>query len=146
MGTGVSISDELFRPGIQVLLGVSDALAESQWNRSIQDTDTVAFAGGDFDSIEAWSRLRTARTDSPHLSRRQRIGVDRFVAVQLWRSHELLDSVLAHRVAEVRVPEFALEYPFLLLLDPAAGFESDTNQYLQFIRPGLPSRGLDTAA
>ena len=52
-------------PDIEILLRVSDALAERRRNWSVQYPDPASLVRGDLDAIQARSRLRAARADSP---------------------------------------------------------------------------------
>ena len=45
---------------------------------------------------------------------------------------EFLDPVFTHRIAEMCIPEFALENPLLLFFHSATDFEGDTNHFFQF--------------
>ena len=83
--------------------------------------------------MQAGAGFRPAGADAPDLAGRQGIRVDGVVAAQFRRGDELLHPVLAHRVAEVGVAELASEHPLLLFLDPAARFQGEARQWLQFL-------------
>ena len=65
---------------------------------------------------------------SPDLTRRQRICADLLVALDLRRRDELLDTVLADPVAEVRVAELGAPDPLLLLLHSAPALEREPHR------------------
>ena len=55
------------------------------------------------------------------------------LALQLGRDHELLDAVLAQRVAELRVAELGGADPLLLLLDPATALQRQPHRPFQVL-------------
>jgi hypothetical protein len=64
---------------------------------------------------------------------RERVGTDLFVALDLRRRHEVLDAVLTHAVAELRVPEFRTADSLLLFLDSPPTLEREANRPLQIL-------------
>ena len=60
-------------------------------------------------------------------------------ALQLWRRDEVLDAVVAHGVAELRVTELRRADPLLLLLDPAAALQGQPHRPFEVLVRNLPA-------
>jgi hypothetical protein len=127
----VAIPDDLARPRIKVLLGVPDAFGECRGRRPVQDADAAARTFTHLDPIQAGALVHPAGADAPDLAWRQWVGVDVILAAKLGRDHELLDSVPAQRVAELRVAELGGNDPLLLLLDPAPALQGQPDGRFQ---------------
>src|SRR5688572_1798017 len=121
MASGIPVTDEFFRPGVEILLTISNTLSKRWRKRGVQDFYAAPRANGGFDAVERRSSILPTRTDRPHLARGQGISVDAFIAMQLRSRHELFDTLDTHEITEMRVPEFGLETTFLLFLDAPAG-------------------------
>jgi len=51
--------------------------------------------------------------------------------MDLWRRDEVLNALLAHPIAELRVPELGAPDPLLLLLHPAPALECESHGPLE---------------
>ena len=92
---------------------------------------------GHLNPIEPRARLADAGADCPHLAWRQRIALDSLVGLKLRGCNKYLHSVRSQRVAEMGVPELALEDSLLLLFDPAPALQCQLDDPLQvFIGDG----------
>src|SRR5690606_9809519 len=125
MGSRIALADQLARPRIQVLLGVTYRLLERGRCRVVEDLHARARAFDDLDAVEARSGRRVGNTlaGSAELARRQRVIADLVVSSRLGRRYELLRAIITHEVTEVGIAERGSTDPFLLLFYPAADFK-----------------------
>ena len=138
--TPVAIADERLALRVEILFPHLDAFAETRRCRRIQDFHAPTRTNRDLDAIQAGTRFPASGADGPDLAWRKGIAVDGLIAVKFRRRDELLNAVNAHRVAEVRVPEFTLETSLLLFLDAASGFECEPNDRLEVVVGDLNRR------
>ena len=119
----IAVADQLPGPRIEVGLGVLHRLGERLRGWPVQDSHAAAWAFRDLDPIKPRALVLPAGADRPDLTGGQGIAADMVFALQFGRDDELLNAVLAHRVAELRVAELGGPDPLLLFLDPAAAFQ-----------------------
>src|SRR5215211_9522263 len=119
MSSRVAVADESPGLGVEVLLGVADALAEGGRHRLVEDENTGAGTGGDVHAVEAGVVVGTTGADGPDLARRERVGADLVFTAHFRGEDELLYSILADTVREVGVAELGRPDALLLLFDAA---------------------------
>src|SRR5687768_18388091 len=105
----VAVADQFLGSRVQILLADLDAFSKCGRCRLIENLDAAARSACNLNSIEPRTGLWAPVTDGPHLTRRERIPLDRFIAMQLGCGHKLLDTLRTEREAEMRVPELAFE-------------------------------------
>src|SRR5690606_18749913 len=127
----VFVTHQLHGPGVQVLLGEADALAECGWNGLVENLHTRAWALIDLDAVEARVLFAAPRADGPHLTWLQWVAANTVVALQLRRRDKLLHAVGTHDVAEVRIPKLGSPHTLLLLFDSAPSLHRDANSPFQ---------------
>ncbi len=127
MLSGILVANQLHGPGVQVLLGEANALAERGRNGLVENLQARSGAFVDLDAVEAGVLLPTAGADGPYLPRLQRVAADAVVALELRCGDELLDAVGAHDVAEMGVPKLGGTDPLLLLLDAPPDLHGDAD-------------------
>ncbi len=125
VASGVAVADEGLGLGVEVLLGVADALAERRGDRLVQDTHAGAGAGVDVHAVEPGVVVGAAGSDRPDLARGERVGPYLVVAPHLRGEDELLYPVLPDPVREMGVAELDRAYALLLLLDPPTALERE---------------------
>src|SRR5690606_21407514 len=103
------------------------------WRRLVEHADARPGAARRLDAVETGACLAATWTDRPHLTGRQRVSFDGFVAVEFRRRHELLDAFRTEDVAEVRVAELTLEAALLLLLYTTTRLEGGTNDPFEVV-------------
>ena len=64
----ITVADQLPGPGVQILLGVTDALGKGRRRRAVEDANAAAGALGHLDAVEAGAFVLTAGTDCPDLT------------------------------------------------------------------------------
>src|SRR5690606_2453084 len=131
----VFVTHQLHGPGVQVLLGEADALAECGWNWLVEHLHTRAWAFIDLNAVEARVFFAATRADGPHLTWLQRVAANAVVALQLRRRDKLLHAVGTHDVAEVRIPKLGSAHTLLLLFYAASNLHRNANSPFQvFVR------------
>ena len=129
----LAVADELAGAADEVLLGGAQALGEGRRHGAVDDLHARPRRLVHLDPIQPDALLRTARADRPHLTRRQRIGADLLVALDLRRRDEVLDAVFADPVAELRVAELRASDPLLLLLHSPPALEREPHRPLEVL-------------
>src|SRR4051794_30363613 len=104
---------------IEILLGGLDALAHWPRRRDVEDAHAGTRAFGDFNAVESGAFIGATGADGPNLPRRQWIGRDGVLTLQLGGGDVAVDTIVAELIAEVRVAELGAADPLLLLFDPA---------------------------
>ena len=79
------------------------------------------------------STSSAARADGPNLAGGERIALNRLIAVQLRRGHELLHALDTEGITEVRVAELTLEATLLLFLHPPARLKRKANHPFEVV-------------
>ena len=90
----VSVADQCFSPGVQILLGVADALGERRRRGLVENLHAHPWPFGHLDAVQARIFVLAAGADRPDLAGRQRVAADAVLALQFRRDDELLDAVL----------------------------------------------------
>src|SRR5439155_25350635 len=112
----------LLRAAEQVLLAILHAFAEWPGRGDVDDLDARPRPDVHINPVEPGVLVHPAGAYRPDLPRRQRVGADRAVALQLGCGDEVLDVLRAHLVAEMGVAELGAADALLLLLDASAAF------------------------
>src|ERR1039458_201151 len=133
MLAGIAVTDEFLCPRVEILLADLDALPERSCRGLVEDLDASSWPGRHLETIQAGAGLRRSHACGPDLSGRKRIGLDRFVAMQLRSRNKLLYAIHSKGVAEVGVSELTLEAALLLFLDAAPGLQRQANDQLQIL-------------
>src|SRR5690606_8028512 len=71
--------------------------------------------------------LSASWRDGPYLARFQGIVTNTVLALEFRSGNKLLDTVGAHDIAEMGIPEFCRTNPLLLFLHPTPGFHGNAN-------------------
>src|SRR5205823_2522786 len=129
----ITVADEVFGPRQQVLLTILDALPERARGGDVDNLYAGTRLDVDVDPVQAGTLVEPSRADGPDLSRGERVPADSALALQLGRSDELLNPILAHHVAEVGIAELGAADPLLLFLDATATFHGQANGPFQVL-------------
>src|SRR5204863_3442326 len=101
----------------EILLRRAKALRKRRRHRAVDDLHAGTGRFIHLDPIEPRPFVGSPRADRPYLTRRQRIGANVFVTLDLGRGDKLFHPILADAIAELRVPKLGATDPLLLLLD-----------------------------
>jgi len=80
--TRVFFADQLCGSGVQILLGIPDALPKSRRDRLVQNPDAGAGSFVDLNAVKTRVFVTTAGADGPDLAGFKRISTDAVAALQ----------------------------------------------------------------
>src|SRR5580704_16811273 len=118
MLTRIAIADQFLGPRIEILLTNLHAFAKRRRCRMIQNPNPTSRTRIRLNPVQPRPSLWCSHTRRPDLPGWQRIGFQRFVAVQFRRRDKLFNPLRPEDVAEMGIPELAFEAPLLLLFNP----------------------------